>query len=141
MVISDEFKFPRPITPAPYRSERKVGAVDGITPIARIGAFKREWSRSREEERRRQEGAYSSPADGQSVRRLVERVNNHFANQSISLRLVLTSAENGYGIDVYDCTETDRCVIIGDVIIDPTDLPLLLRKLEQETGLLLDTIS
>jgi len=139
MVISDEIRFPRPPAPAPYRSGKKVDTVDGITPIARIGAFKRGWSRSREEERRRREEGGASPAG--DVRRLVEQVNTRLTDQNISLHLVLTGDESGYAIDVYDCTGTDRCVIIGDVIIDPADLPLLLRKLEQETGLLLDTVS
>jgi hypothetical protein len=140
MVISDDIKFPRPFLPAPYRFGKKVDTVDGIAPVARIGAFKREWSRSREEDRSRQKGERPFP-DELSVRRLVEKANSYFANQNISLHLVLTGAENCYAIDVYDCTGTDRCSIIGDVIIDPADLPLLLIKLEQETGLLLDTVS
>ena len=39
MVISDEIKFPRPIRVDPYRTEKKVDPIDGLSPVARIGAF------------------------------------------------------------------------------------------------------
>jgi hypothetical protein len=142
MVISDDIKFPRPAAPAPYRPERKVVSGDGVLPIARISAFKREWSRRREEDRRREQGVLpAAPTGAQPLQGMVAQVNSHFADQSISLHLVLSRREGEDVIDVYDCTGSDRCVIIGDVLIDPADLPLLLRKLEQETGLLVDTIS
>lgn len=141
MVISDEIRFPRPAVPVPSRPGKKTAPVDGVTPVARISAFKRDWSRSREEEYRRPGKKGPPQADRSVVRHLVEKVNSHLAMQNISLHLVLAGDASGYAIDVYDCTESDRCSIVGDLVIDPGDLPLLLRKLEQETGLLLDTVS
>lgn len=160
MVISDEIKFPRPIRIDPYRSEKKVDPIDGPAPVARIGAFKREWQRNREErrqkerrqqerrqqerrqkERRHKEQSFFPSAEETSVRRLVEQVNTHLENQKILIHLVLIKDEHGYSLDVYDCTGNEQCSIIGDVVIDLNDLPVLLKNLQQEAGILLDTIS
>jgi len=140
MVISDEIKFPRPIRIDPYRKEKKVDPIDGITPVARIGAFKREWQRGKESRRHQEESLFLSPEET-SVRRLVAQVNTHLENQNILIHLVLIKDENGYSLDVYDCTGNEQCSIIGDVVIDLNDLPVLLKNLQQEAGILLDTIS
>ncbi|MFA7347067.1 MAG: hypothetical protein WCZ86_04835 [Desulfurivibrionaceae bacterium] len=140
MVISDEIKFPRPIRIDPFRSEKKVDRIDGLTQVARIGAFTREWQRNREE--RRRQGQTPLPASEESsVRRLVEQVNTRLEHQKILIHLVLIKDEHGYSLDVYDCTGNEQCAIIGDVVIDLNDLPVLLKNLQQEAGILLDTIS
>lgn len=139
MVISDEIKFPRPIKVDPYRTEKKIDPVDGTPPVTRIGAFSREWQRRRQEQQERR--PYTGPNDEESVRRLVDTVNTHLKNQDIQIHLLLIRDENGFAIDVYDCTRGDRCEIIGDVVIDLEDLPVLLKNLQQETGILLDTVS
>lgn len=140
MVISDEIKFPRPIRIDPYRKEKKVEPIDGLAPVARIGAFKREWQRGKESRRHQEESLFLSPEET-SVRRLVAQVNTHLENQNILIHLVLIKDENGYSLDVYDCTGNEQCSIIGDVVIDLNDLPVLLKNLQQEAGILLDTIS
>jgi hypothetical protein len=140
MVISDEIKFPRPIRIDPYRAEKKVDPIDGLTPVARIGAFAREWRRNREERRQREQDIFS-PTEETAVRRLVEQVNTHLETQKILIHLVLIKDERGYSLDIYDCTGNERCSIIGDVVIDLNDLPVLLKNLQQEAGILLDTIS
>lgn len=140
MVISEEIKFPRPIRIDPYRSQKKVDPIGGLAPVARIGAFRREWHRDKEE-RRQQAQAFLSPVEETAVRCLVEQVNNHLENQKILIHLVLIKDEHGYSLDIYDCTGNEQCAIIGDVVIDLNDLPVLLKNLQQEAGILLDTIS
>ena len=140
MVISDEIKFPRPIRIDPYRREKKVDPIDGLSPVARISAFTREWQRNREERRQKEQTLFSSTEET-AVRRLVEQVNTHLENQKILLHLVLIKDERGYSLDVYDCTGNEQCSIIGDAVIDLNDLPVLLKNLQQEAGILLDTIS
>ena len=140
MVISEEIKFPRPARIDPYRAGKKVEPIDGLAPLARIGAFKRDWQRDREGRRRQEQDFFLSSGES-SVRRLVEQVNTHLKNQKILLHLVLTKDERGYSLDVYDCSGNEQCAIIGDVVIDLNDLPVLLKNLQQESGILLDTIS
>ena len=139
MVISDEIKFPRPIRVNRYDPKKKIAPIDGLSQVARIGAFTREWQRNREDHRQ-QEQLLPLPEET-SVRRLVEQVNTHLENQRIPIHLVLIKDEHGYSLDVYDCTGNEQCAIIGDVVIDLNDLPALLKNLQQEAGILLDTIS
>lgn len=142
MVISDEVKFPRLPKIEPFRAGKKVESVEGPMPIARISAFTREWRRRRGEGQARPSREKFSPADAETARKMLERVNTRLEEQRIPLHLLLTrNAEGGYLIDVYDCTGADRCSMMSDITIDLDDLPLLLRNLEEETGILVDTVS
>lgn len=140
MVITEEIKFPRPIRVDPYHSEKKVEPLDGTSPVARIGAFRREWQRNREERRSRARDELSA-RDAASLRRLIDMVNARLESRGILIHLVLIRDQDGYAIDVYDCTGNERCTIVGDVIIELDDLQELLRHLEQESGILFDTVS
>lgn len=140
MVISEEIKFPRPIRIDPYRLQKKVDPIDGLAPVAHIGAFRREWHRDKKE-RRQQAQPFLSTGEETAVRSLVEQVNNHLENKKILIHLVLIKDEQGYSLDVYDCTGNEQCSVIGDVVLDLNDLPVLLKNLQQEAGILLDTIS
>lgn len=142
MVISDEIKFPRPVHIDPYRKERKVEATDGITPIARIGAFTQHWNREREgEESPRHPRRQLTPNEESELRHLLTQANTGLEQRHILLRLVLTKDETGYALDVYDCTNDDICQVVGDLVISLDDLPALLRNLEEQSGLLIDTVS
>lgn len=142
MVISDEIKFPRPVHIDPYRKERKVEATEGITPIARIGAFTQKWNREREGgESPRQPRRHLTPTEESEIRHLLGQANAGLEQRHILLRLVLTKDETGYGMDVYDCTNDTICQVVGDLVISVDDLPALLRNLEEQSGLLIDTVS
>ncbi len=140
MVISDEIKFPRPIRINPYRRAKKVDPIDGLSHVARIGAFKREWQRDKNA-RRQQEQSLFPTSEEASIRRLVDQVNAHFETQQILIHLVLIKDQHGYALDLYDCSTNEQCSIIGDVVIDLNDLPVLLKNLQREAGILLDTVS
>ncbi|HSR37069.1 MAG TPA: hypothetical protein VLL73_07780, partial [Desulfurivibrionaceae bacterium] len=77
----------------------------------------------------------------EAVRHLVERVNLSLDDHRILLHLVLVRTDEGYVLDVYDCTGNEACTVVRDFEIAIADLPLLLRNLEEEAGLLIDTIS
>jgi hypothetical protein len=143
MVISDEVKFPRTPNVEPFKTSKKVEAVDGPLPIVRIGAFKREWSRRRGEEQAGREREAYSLTDEETIKKVLGRVNASLEEQHILLHLVLIKdgEDGGYQLDVYDCTGTDQCRIVKDIVISLEDLPILLRNLEDETGILVDTIS
>lgn len=140
MVISDELKFPRPITVDPYKKETQVEAMDGITPVARIGKFKREWQQGRGRPRKRNWVPLSDASEA-SVRRLVDRINEHLLSHQILIHLVLSRHGDSFSLDVYDCTRDDVCTIIHDMVIDLQELPALLGKLQRESGIIIDTVS
>lgn len=141
MVISDEIKFPRVLPVEAYRADRKVEAVEGTPPIARIGAFKREWNRRRGAQHQASRAATLSPEEAAAVRFLMERVNASLEDHRIMLHLVLVHTDEGFSVDVYDCTGNEACSVVRDFEMAISDLPILLRNLEEEAGLLIDTVS
>jgi len=142
MVISDEIKFPRVLPVEAYRADRKVEAVEGTPPIARIGAFKREWNRRRgSAQRQASRAAALSAEEAAAVRFLLERVNASLDDHRIMLHLVLIRTDEGFAVDVYDCTGNESCTVVRDFEMAISDLPFLLRNLEEEAGLLVDTVS
>lgn len=141
MVISDEFKFPRVLPPDPYRKSRRVEPVDWAPPVAKVGAFKREWDRGKEEERPPPKRQQLGEDEEKEVRHLVVQANRNFEEHGISLRLLLTRTDDGYLLDVYDCVGGTECQVASDLFIGLDELPNLLRNLENEAGLLVDTIT
>jgi len=142
MVISDEIKFPKPVQVDPFKAERKVEATDAVFPLARVGAFKREWSRRQGQGKRSARARRQlNPDEEGSVRRLVERINNRLEDQRIGLHLVLVKDEDGFALDVYDCTDNIACTVVKDIFVSLEDLPVLLKNLEEEAGLIIDTVS
>lgn len=141
MVISDEIKFPRPIKVDSYKSEKKIDALDGIAPAVRIGAFKKEWQRRKGVERGKREPTFLGFDEERAIRSLIYKINDHLEEQNILIHLVLIKEEDGFTIDVYDCTSGDTCKVIHDIIINVEDVPTLLRNLQQESGILIDTVS
>ena len=142
MVINDEIKFPRVTVIDPFVSERQVNTVDGVNPVHPIGAYLREWQRRRRGMQRTEREPVPLPASREkAVKRLIERVNEHFGQRQIKLRLVLTKEVDGYSLDVYDCASDQASTIIRDIVVGVDELPHLLRNLQDEAGILIDTVS
>ncbi len=143
MVISDEMKFPPPVRVEPYKGGEELEVVEGVAPLKRIGDFQQAWGRAREEAGRqaRQKKGADLPGGPQQVKELVEQVNRRLTDQGILLHLVLVRDEEGYTLDVYDCTDNEVCTVIRDFIVHVDELPLLAYKLENRIGLLVDTVS
>ena len=143
MVISDEMKFPPPVRVDPFEAKEDLAPVEGVAHVKRIGEFQKKWSRSRKEAggRRDREKEHELPGGSQRVKELVDKVNRHLSAQNILLHLVLIKDEEGYTLDVYDCTDNEVCTVIRDFIVNVAELPLLAHKLEKEIGLLVDTVS
>ncbi len=142
MVINDEIKFPRVTVVDPFIAERQVNTVDGVNPVHPIGAYLREWQRRRRGAQRTEREAVPLPVNREkAVKRLIARVNEHFDQRQIKLRLVLTKEDDGYTLDVYDCASDQASTIIRDIVIGVDELPHLLRNLQDEAGILIDTVS
>ncbi|MDF1615711.1 hypothetical protein [Desulfurivibrio dismutans] len=139
MVISDEFKFPRVLPVDSFRKRRRVEEVDPVPPVARIGAFKQEWNRRRGEQRQSPRPRSLNAEQEREVRRQLRYANGKLEEQGILLRLVLSRQEDGFHLDVYDCTDDTMCHLAADLVITLDELPMLLRNLEEEAGLLVDT--
>lgn len=137
-----EIKKPTPVPvqhPPPIRKDlAPVERVEMVTPVDKL--LKR-WRRPKE---RQGEGRRKAPLSQEArndVRALIARTNDGLQRQSVPIRLVLAEDGDGFVIDVYECHDHDACRIVGDIVIDLTELPLLLRNLDRESGILLDTVS
>ncbi len=143
MVISDEIKFPRPVHVKTFPARGEVVPATEVAALKRLGNFQKEWSRARQNAGKRKEKQKFGllPGGRKHIRDLVDQVNNHLDDQGIMLHLVLVKDDEGFAFDVYDCTKNQVCTVIRDFVVNYDDLPVLAAKLENETGLLLDTVS
>ncbi|MDZ7640454.1 MAG: hypothetical protein U5J62_00255 [Desulfurivibrio sp.] len=141
MVISDELRFPVEKPVPSFQKERKVDEIFEIPASSRIGAFKREWHKVREKWRQPPRRRHLNDGEKHDVQEQVRRANRNFADHGTPLRLVLTQTDDGYQLDVYDCTGDTECQLAHDIHISLDELPILLRNLEGEIGLLVDTVT
>ena len=137
-----EIKKPAPVPikqPPPFR--RDLSPVEKVLAATPVDQLLKRWRRTRE---RQGEGRQKAPLTQEArndVRALIARTNAGLQHQSVPIRLVLAEEGDGYVIDVYDCQDENACRIVADIVIDLAELPVLLRNLDRESGILLDTIS
>ena len=140
MVISDEVKFPKSIAVDSFKTEPKVKNVDNTPPVEKIGNFRRNWQKNRERKNSEKEKKYLTAEETKTVRTMVEQVNKDLADHKILIHLVLIGDDDGFSLDVYDCTDNFVCKIVKDIVINLDDLPILIRNLQQEAGLIVDAV-
>ena len=135
-----EIKNPTPLPGEPTPKPKKPREVDAIPSVTRVQFFKREWKRRRWAY---QKIASESPISKQeqSIRALVTQVNKDLEKASIQIHLTLIREENDYLLEIYDCSEKDVCKVIEDITIPFDDLPHFIKNLQEEAGILVDTIS
>ncbi len=134
-----EIKKPNGPPPTPPRPPRPdIDPVFAIEMAERVRRFKRIMTSGRPKPRSGDLRFGLDGDTGRTVREMVRRVNRDLAKSGIAIHLLLARDENGFYLDVYDCSSNERCEIIGDIVIAPDDLPELLRKLQSETGFLVD---
>ena len=94
---------------------------------------------------RRRNAEYTIPGTvGQaekSIRYTIGQVNADMAAQGLPLHLVFAKHENGFALDVYDCSYNEACRVSYDVPIPLDNLPGILGNLEHETGIIVDATS
>jgi hypothetical protein len=70
---------------------------------------------------------------------LILQTNQDFISHDIAIHLGLVKSSEGYQLDIYDCTDGHVCKLVKDKTIHIEELPKLIRNLQQEAGILLDT--
>lgn len=116
-------------------------AVQHTQAIGRLLGGRREQS-GHGRERRHPRMIAMDDAAMREVRRLLEEINGQFAAQGTMIHLALVADEDGsIAIDLYDCSDSNVCRCIHDISIDINDLPILLARLTQKTGIMVDTVS
>jgi len=134
---------PLPHDPAPV--DREVPPADPVVPTPRTGEARLRQLHLPQGGSLRRTDYYTSQATvGQaekSIRYSIGQVNAEMAAQGSSLHLVFARHENGFAVDVYDCSYNEACRLAYDVPIPLDNLPGVLGNLQHETGIIVDTAS
>jgi uncharacterized FlaG/YvyC family protein len=138
-----EIKNPAPIVTPPTTKvqARDVDPVFDIEMASHVKRFETVYESSRDQQQKSEEESSGYQRSHDTVREMVERVNSNLEKHGILVHLVLKKDNDGFSVDVYDCTSNEVCEIIRDMVVDLNDLPALIRKLQQETGFIVDTVS
>ena len=126
--------------PAPLRRDIEPAvAVYGGQAIGGLTG-RRERERGREG---RREGRRMLPLDSAAVRearRLIEAINAQLDAQGTLVHLVLVADEDGFAVDLYDCSDGEACRCIHDISVGIGDLPVFLARLSQKVGIMVDAV-
>lgn len=148
MVISDEIKFPGPPVVEGKAKKRQVEEIDTIPPISPIKPDQRRWRKNQDEWVKRGDRVLIKGVSGtlpgrvaKTLSLLIEQVNRNFHAGNVDIHLALVKNENGYELDIHDCSNGQVCRLVRETEIHLDDLPKLLRNLQTESGILIDTVS
>ncbi len=137
-----EIKKPTPLPTAQASPIRKdLAPVEKVMAAIPVDKLLKRWRRTKERQIEKRQKAPLSHGAKNDIRTLIAKTNEDLQRQSLPFRLVLSQEGDGYIIDVYDCQDDDACRIVTDLAIDIHELPMILRNLDRESGILLDTIS
>lgn len=142
MVITDEFKFPEPPARAKPRGKaRGVERIDAIPPVLPVKRYWRKWQKSKD--RQFVDRVDESLPDGveKSLQISIDKVNSNLRKHDVPIHLALVRRNGAYELDVYDCSDRRICRLIRDHEVHLDDLMGLLRNLQEEAGILVDTVS
>lgn len=135
MVISDEFKFPRPLNWEKFADPRRVRKIYGISAVMPIKHIQRRWYKSADQERPEMEKVDHV---GMALHHLVDQVNGSLDAHGVEMHISLLRKEDGYALEIYDCTDLEACRLIKAEAVNIAELPLLLKNLQEGVGLLVD---
>ena len=137
-----EIKKPTPIPAKRATPIRKdLSPVEKVVAATPVDMLLNRWRRTTERQGEERRKSPLTPAAKNDVRSLIAKTNADFHRQGVPIRLVLSKEEDGYLIEVYDCRDDVACRIVADLVIDLEELSVLLRNLDRESGILVDTIS
>ena len=133
---------PPPTDPSPIRKEihppLPIGRVRPVDPLV----LRQEWEKRRQNKHRgtgAQEYPQSRPLLAEkSIRDLIAQTNADLAASGVPLHLVLVKNEEGFTLDIYDCSDNVACQLSQEVPLDLGNLLTILDNLEHETGIIVN---
>jgi len=133
---------PPPADPKPIQKEVHppvpIGRVRPVDPLV----LRQEWEKrkkNRHEETGYQENTQSRPQLAEkSIRDLVRQTNEDLAASGVPLHLVLVKNQEGFILDVYDCSDNVVCQLSQEVPLDLNHLLTTLDNLEHEAGIIVN---
>lgn len=136
-----EIKNPAPLPKRTEPPPKKADPVEKVAPLIRVRHLKREWQRRAYPAQDRELDESEARESLAALRQMIDKVNGDFERGKIAIHLSLSKAGESYNLEIYDCTNGTVCEILKGREIGPEELLTTLVKLQQETGLVIDTIS
>ncbi len=138
MVITDEFKFPRRPAVDTGESPLRLREIAGINPLLPVNHYSGRWRKGKN--RPYLQGVEENLSDEaeKDLQLLIKQVNDNLEKTNIAIHLGLIKDENGYALDIYDCTSGVACFLVKDETVHISELPKLLTNLQKEVGILID---
>ncbi len=134
-MVIPEIKFQTPPNWQSFTAPRRVQEIYGISPTVAINQFT---SKAKPESTPRKHKSPQQTKLHRALAIMVDQANNNLLFQGVDIHLSLTESSNGFILDIYDCTSNKLCAMIGERQVSLTDLPAMLKNLQEQAGLLFD---
>ena len=72
---------------------------------------------------------------------MIDEANRNLEALGLQIHISLVEHGHGFGLDIYDCTSGELCALIGEEEVTLADLPVVLKNLQQQAGLMIDVVS
>lgn len=131
--------------PLPSEPKPRAKRVFPPTPIGRVRpvdrlALRQEWEK-RKENRQQEEVRPPQSLEERSIREMISRANEDLTANGLPLRLVLAKDDEGYRLDIYDCSFDEECRLSHDVRLDLNKLVTILDNIQHETGIIVNVMT
>ena len=133
---------PPPTDPLPTRKDihppLPIGRVRHVDPLV----LRQEWEKrkkTKQKETGYQENTPSRPPLAEkAIHDLVKQTNEDLTASGVPLHLVLAKTEEGFALDIYDCSDNAVCQMTQEVPLDLNNLLTTLDNLEHEAGIIIN---
>ena len=133
---------PPPTDPEPIRKDLQpplpIGRVRRVDPLV----LRQEWEK-RKKTKRKESGAREElpprpPLAEKSIHDLIQQTNEDLNASGVPVQLVLAKTEEGFALDIYDCSDDAVCTVTQEVPLDLDNLLTILDNLEHEAGIIIN---
>ncbi|MCX5865665.1 MAG: hypothetical protein NT087_06025 [Deltaproteobacteria bacterium] len=133
---------PPPPDPSPIRKgvhpPLPIGRVRHVDPLV----LRQEWEKrkkNRSKETGSQEGTPPRPPLAEkSIHQMIKQANEDLAASGVPLHLVLAKNDEGFALDIYNCSDDAVCQMTQEVPLDLNNLLTTLDNLEHEAGIIVN---
>ena len=133
---------PPPTDPEPIRKDLQpplpIGRVRRVDPLV----LRQEWEKRKKTKRKesgvREELPPRPPLAEKSIHDLIQQTNEDLNASGVPVQLVLAKTEEGFALDIYDCSDDAVCTVTQEVPLDLDNLLTILDNLEHEAGIIIN---
>jgi hypothetical protein len=133
---------PPPADPEPIRKDLQpplpIGRVRRVDPLV----LRQEWEKRKKTKRKesgvREELPPRPPLAEKAIHDLIQQTNEDLNASGVPVQLVLAKTEEGFALDIYDCSDDAVCTVTQEVPLDLSNLLTILDNIEHEAGIIIN---